>query len=355
MLLLLKILAVLLGVGLADILLAKIFGRMYRDERRPDAVHFAVTDDGWTLALSEYDPPAGVARRRPVLCCHGLSGNHHGFDLTARTSLARFLAAAGHPTFVLDLRGAGWSDHGHVFGRHKLNWRLSDHYRHDAPAAIAKVLELTGADKLHWIGHSMGGMTAYAFLQTPLAAKISRLVILASPAVFEYMRPLLRWEFLLRPLLRVIPEAPIKTLSRSGAPLVESVEALQALGGNRFLPPGHAALSAANCQGQTPSSLLLDFARFVKAGRLVDDAGGDLLAGMKNIAVPALFLVGARDLTANDGAVESAYENWGAEKKWVMLGKKYGQQNDYDHMTLLLGGGVCEEVYPHIVDWLGRA
>ena len=346
-----EIAAALLGVGAADALLAGVFGRMYRNERRPDAVHYATTDDGWTLALHRYDPPPGVAPRRPVICCHGLSGNHHGFDLTARTSLARFLAAAGHPTFVLNLRGSGLSDRGHLRGPHRLNWKLSDHYGHDAPAAIAKVLELTGADNVHWIGHSMGGMLAYAFLQTPLAEKISRCTILASPAPFDHMRKAGNYDF----LLKLMPAAPVKAVTASIAPLMEYVTAFQVVGGNRFLLPGHAALSAANCQDQTPTSLLLDFTRLVRAGRLIADDGTDLLDGMKNISTPTLFLCGSRDPTAGSGAVQAAYEHFGsAEKKWILLGKHHGQAHDYDHMTLLLGGAVYEEVFPHIVDWFAK-
>jgi pimeloyl-ACP methyl ester carboxylesterase len=37
-------------------------------------------------------------------------------------------------------------------------WGFHDYVIHDAPAAVAYVLETTGASGLHWVGHSMGGM-----------------------------------------------------------------------------------------------------------------------------------------------------------------------------------------------------
>lgn len=346
-----EILSGLGGVAVLDVLAAKVFERFYRNERRPEAVHFTTTEDGWTLALHQYDPPAGVARKRPVICCHGLSGNHHGFDLTARTSLARFLAAAGHPTFLLDLRGAGLSDKGRVLGGKAIAWKLSDHYRFDAPAAIRKVLELTGADRLHWIGHSMGGMIAYAFLQTPLADQISRCVILASPAKFDAMRPLHRFGF----LLKAIPAVPLRTFTQSTAPLFESVKFLQKMSGNLNLLPGHAALSAVNCQDQTPSALLRDFTRFIDAGHFVGDDGADLVAGLDRVRTPMLFMVGAADELAANGSIQAAYEACGAaEKDLVLLGTRHGQRTEYGHLTILLGGNVYEEVFPRITAWLAK-
>jgi polyhydroxyalkanoate synthase subunit PhaC len=349
---LLEILGAVGGLAAADVALAAIFGRMYRSERRPDAVRYFATDDGWKLALNEYRPPEGVALKRPVIVCHGLSGNHNGSDLTARTSLVRFLAAAGHPTFALDLRGAGESDKGGFFRGRPLNWRLSHHYKYDAPAAIAAVRRLTGADKVHWIGHSMGGMIAYAFLQSPIAEQISRCVILASPAAFQYMQPVHKFAFLLKPLTNI--EVPLETLARSGAPVMEWSRLLQTISGNHELLPGHGALEAANCQSQTPASLLLDFSRFVAAGRFVGDDGTDLLAGISRISTPTLFMVGAHDKTAAWGAIQAAYEQFGsAEKKLVILGRKHGHQGDYGHMTILIGPHVYDEVFPQITGWLG--
>lgn len=348
---LMEIAVVLGGLAAADVVAARAFKLLYRNERKPDATHFCRTDDGWTLALHEYRPPREIQTKRPVICCHGLSGNHHGFDLAARTSLARFLAAAGHPTFVLDLRGAGASEKGGLTRGKPLHWKLSDHYGLDAPAAVACVRRLTGADRVHWIGHSMGGMVAYAFLQSELAKQISRVVILASPGTFSFMRPLhkLSW------LTKLMPGLPLRTLAASVAPLFESMRLLQNISGNLDLLPGHAALSAANCQGQTPSRLITDFMTFIRAGHYQSDRGENLLEGLADVRTPMLFMVGEADMTARAGAVRAAYEACGAKmKKMIRLGPEHGHQGIYGHMTILLGPHVYDEVFPHITEWLAQ-
>lgn len=339
------------GLTVLDVLAARIFSRIYRCERRPDAMHFTTTADGWKLALHEYETPPGVKQKTPVICCHGLTGNHHCFDLTESTSLAKYLTRAGHPTFLLDLRGAGQSEKGGLCQEKSLHWKLSDHYRFDAPAAVAKVRELTGADKVHWVGHSMGGMIAYAFLQSELAEQISRVVILASPATFQYMRPMHR----VRRLLKIIPGVPLRTFTQSLAPLFERLRFLQKISGAIYLPQGHHALFAANCQDQSPGRLLWDFATFIKHGHYLADDGSDLVAGMRNIRTPTLFMVGDADQTAKYGSVEAAYQAFGSkEKEYILLGKKQGHAGDYGHLTILLGGHVYDEVFPNVTRWLAK-
>jgi polyhydroxyalkanoate synthase len=148
---------------------------------------------------------------------------------------------------------------------------------------------------------------------------------------------------------------PLRTWTQSTAPLFESMKIFQTMSGNINLLPGHATLSAVNCQDQTPSRLLKDFTRFIDAGRFVADDGTDLVAGMSRIQTPALFMVGEADQLAANGAIQAAYEAFGStEKKLVVLGKQHGQRDEYGHMTLLLGGYVYEEVFPQITDWLAK-
>ncbi len=333
------------------VVLAALFGNLYANDRRPDAVHFVQTRDGWKLALHYYAPVKGAKKKRPVLCCHGLSGNHHSYDLTERTSIARLLAAQGHPTFTLDLRGAGLSEKGGPCRRHPLRWILSDHYNFDIPAAVDKVCELTGAKKIHYVGHSMGGMIAYCFLQMPVAEKIDRCVILASPANLEHMRPAHK----LTPLRYVIPGIPLRKLTQCVAPMFEWFRPLQLVSGNINLRPGDYTLSAANCQDQTPMSLLVDLARCVEHGHLLGDDGRDLTESMGEITTPTLIMCGKKDATVGFGPVLEAYERIGAdEKKWVPLGEEFGQDDEYGHMTILVGKDVDREVHPHIADWLAK-
>ena len=74
-----------------------------------DETVYALTDDGWRLALGRRRP-RGPARSLPVLLVHGVAANRASLDFgLERWSLSAHLAAAGFDCFALDLRGHGAS------------------------------------------------------------------------------------------------------------------------------------------------------------------------------------------------------------------------------------------------------
>src|SRR5438105_2216446 len=125
----------------------------------------ARTQDRWTLALHRYRLPAlQPERRTPVLLCHGLGSNRHSFDAPQGPSLARYLANLGYDVWSLELRGAGSSKRPGLFNALRWEWTFEHYVRFDAPAAVALVCDATGSAGVHWVGHSLGGMVAYAVL-----------------------------------------------------------------------------------------------------------------------------------------------------------------------------------------------
>ena len=77
-------------------------------------------------------------------------------------------------------------------------WCVDDHLFKDLPAAVALVLEESGARQLHWVGHSMGGMlaTGALSLQGYLARSIRSVTMLGSGcygagSFHSYVKPLL--------------------------------------------------------------------------------------------------------------------------------------------------------------------
>src|SRR5262249_46641048 len=101
--------------------------------------------------------PTAHDTRAPVLLVHGFGQNRYAFHLPSR-SLANYLARAGYDVFNVDLRGHGRSRH-----LSRLRSRgVSDYVTEDIPAAVEEVRRLSGGRPLFLVGHSLGGLVAYA-------------------------------------------------------------------------------------------------------------------------------------------------------------------------------------------------
>ena len=147
-------------------------------------LHYASTRDGWRIALHHRPPPPG-GHGTPVILCHGMGSNRFNMDGPGRTSLARHLNAAGFDVWGLELRGAGKSRRRLRMPPVPWSWTFEDHVQHDVPAALRLVRELTGHERLLWVGHSLGGMVAYASLMSPAAESFAGVVTLGSPSMTD--------------------------------------------------------------------------------------------------------------------------------------------------------------------------
>ena len=103
--------------------------------------HDVLTADGAALALHRH-PADGP----PVLIVHGISSNHHSWDLSADRSLGVWLAAEGYDAWLLDLRGHGDSTRDARGHAQRSGWSVDDYGQQDIPAAVAHVLQVTGAE-----------------------------------------------------------------------------------------------------------------------------------------------------------------------------------------------------------------
>jgi pimeloyl-ACP methyl ester carboxylesterase len=125
--------------------------------------HRARTSDGWELSMVRYrakGPPQG----RPVILCHGIAANDRNMDLDDEHSMARWFAARGREAWTLSLRGTGGSDFASPRDGRPDDSDFDAYWKEDLPAAVAKVIQESGATEVDWVGHSMGGMVLYAWL-----------------------------------------------------------------------------------------------------------------------------------------------------------------------------------------------
>lgn len=320
----------------------------------------ALTRDGWRLALYRYSTPRG-SHRTPVILCHGMSSNRWNMDGPGRTSMARYLARKGYDVWVVELRGAGRSMRPNWWNQKAYDWRFEDYVYHDAPAVLRVVLRETGAEKVHWVGHSMGGMIAYALLMGPVQTKIASAVTLASPTMSEVGHPMLDFGLPFRSLLRFAPSrVPIGLASRLGAPWALLIHWLfqrpiAELGFHAgSLDPASLRALMFLAIDDLPASLLREFARWYETKAMSDRyAMFDFTEHLERVSAPLFIIAGGKDELTPARDLEYVYDHIASrDKAFRVIGKEHGFAHDYSHADLVLGKHAPDDVYPLILEWL---
>lgn len=335
-------------------LIGIFWNRLFHVAGRYDEVHFATTADGWTIALHRYSPEKTMEEARPVILCHGLGANRFNFDLGEGRSLACYLRDRGYDTWVVDLRGAGHSSRPRWFNRFSYGWTIDDHIEFDLPAAIGLVKELTGAEAVNWVGHSMGGLVMYAYLARG-GEGIGSVAAIASPGYFGGDGLKMPYVGLIR-LFTWLPAFHFEYLARGAAPFVASVapwlDRMTINAGNMGRPTIARAL--VNLVSDISMGVMRQFIRSMKAGcfmsadgsrRYQDDYG--------KITVPMFLGVGSRDGLVGKRAVQKVFEAVSSEdKRFKVFGREHGNLIDYGHGDLLVGDRAEQDVFPEIEAWL---
>ncbi len=320
------------------------------------------TSDGWRLAVHRYDP-GPESHRTPVVLCHGMSSNRWDMDGPGDISLARYLHRAGYDTWVAELRGAGRSMRPTLWNGKRYDWTFEDYVYHDAPAILRLVLRHVEVGQVHWVGHSMGGMIAYALLMTPMHTKIASAVTLGSPMMSRVGHPMLDLGLPYRSLLRYLPErVPVGTLARLAAPfggplfrlLARPIHELGWHRGNADVALVRALMLLA--VDDIPASLLREFARWYDMRSMTDRYGlFDFTEHLERITTPILIVAGSQDHLTPVADLREVYDRIRSpEKEFRVIGRATGARNDYAHADLILGLHAKADVYPVILDWLER-
>ena len=312
----------------------------------PDELYRVPTEDGSTIALGRHRPKGERRWAQPVVLAHGMGANRYNFDFDARYSLARYLARRGFDAWVLELRGRGLASRPHAA-------TFDEQAQHDVGAALKTVLS-TGASDVLWVGHSKGGLVAYAHLARNPQAPVRAIVALGTPLRFSGHRGVGRFLEWVRPFLQ-LEVIPLRLATRVVAPI--------------GLPPGPIAPYLANAENMEPrvvrqaihnvsadvlGGVARQFARWVRDDVFDGDDGFDYRAGMRAIRAPLLLFAGARDLLAPPDSVGAALEYTGGPGELVTLGRAHGFRADYGHGDLVLGRHAPDEVFPRIADFLER-
>ena len=271
-----------------------------------ERAHFVDTDDGERLALTELsasDEDAG-AGAPAFLLLHGFAQNRRSFT---QGPLPSALLAHGARVFLGELRGHGES---RVSARR--GWSLRTHLELDCPALLAGVRRASGAERVHLVGHSMGGLLGCALLagEAPLAS----LLAIATPILLGAGRPLVRLASLLvGPFATLAPSHRRVPIDRLLSLLAHPLSRADARGPLRWLqqatrlanpagaPPEALREVLANADPESPA-VCEELARNAVLARS-RVAGVDLVPALRASPLPVAAVVGSADLFAPRAAV----------------------------------------------------
>jgi len=353
--------AIALGIafGLAGIAIiayaAFLAARYFFVPRDPDQIHFALTKDGWRVAVFRYKPATGtVARPEPLLLVHGIAANRYNLDLCDERSMAKSLAAEGWDVWLVELRGRGLSSRPRLFSRLRYDWTFDEYAEKDLPAAAQTVLDATGAKRLFLVGFSTGALACYAFLSDARRnVEIAGLVSLAGPSSFKRVSRAVSGQ-----LIRSLRWMRHRWLMRVLAPV------------SGYVHPGWLEIlyNPENTDGKIMRRAMVNMIANFSRNELLQysdwilhdvfrsiDRRRDYRAELPSITTPMLLLSGPRDALAPPDGVKATFEAIGSvDKEWRVLSRAQGMKVNYGHFDLIIGREAPGEIYPLVHGWLAQ-
>jgi pimeloyl-ACP methyl ester carboxylesterase len=338
---------------------------------RPCTDGYAYTADGWRLGVRHYRPETPDPSKLPVVLCHGLGLNATFWTITD-DHLPSQLNARGYEVYVFDIRGSG--DNGRVGRLDRINWALrqspfrergerfwnvDDLMRYDVPAILDYVERETGHNRVNWVGHSMGGMLMFPYLETEPAghARIANFVAMGSTITLADApkNDMLMANRALRTLnLFASP-------GRLGRPLTY------------FRMPGMNKIdsfyySDTNVDDRTVSRFygytledpgpgaFRQLDRYLQQGHMYSADGRiDYSALLARVKTPILMVAGEADIISDIPSTELTYRALGSPDKTLLkFGRSHGQVADYGHCDLVWSRHAPREIFPPLIDWLDR-
>ena len=311
---------------------------------RLEETRLTLPDAGALSLVRRRLPGADADARAPLLLVHGFGQNRHAWHLSRR-SLVNHLAAEGHDVFTVDLRGHGLSRARGAVPPPGLDPYVDE----DLPAAMDAVAALTGAPRVVLVGHSLGGMLAYA-VTGERPDRVRAVVSLATPYFFG------RDALVVHALARAAALVGRGDRGSTAFPMraVRGVlRATQTLWDTRWVPMPVRAWHPGGFEPDVLAEYLersFDHATFGELAHLTDssaDAGGHFARDFERCDVPLLVVAGAHDPLARPAAVRPAYDRSRArDRTFVMF--------PCGHGDLVLGRDAPDHLWPTLTRWLAR-
>jgi pimeloyl-ACP methyl ester carboxylesterase len=331
---------------------------------------YAYTEDGWRLGVRHYRPEHRDPGKLPVVLCHGLGLNATFWTITDN-HLPSQLAARGYDVFVFDIRGSG--ENGRPGHHDRINhclrqtcfrewgereWTVDDLVHYDVPAILDFVERETGHDRVNWVGHSLGGMLVFTFLElAPQPERIANFVGMGSTIIQAELpqTDMLRANRGLRML------SLFASPGRLGRPLAFfRVPGMERIDRFYYSNENVDRLTIKRFYGYTledtgPGALrqldpYLEYGHMLSADRTIDYS-----ARLGEISTPTLLIAGDGDIMSDVASTELTYAGLGSPDKSIMrFGKSSGHSEDYGHCDLVWSRHAPKEIFPPLIDWLDQ-
>jgi pimeloyl-ACP methyl ester carboxylesterase len=325
----------------------------------------------------------------------GFSGNGFNYDIAfERSNFALYLARRGFDVWVCNFRGTGREPYRSDGGDY--SHFIQDLGIYDLPALIEAVTARTGKKPVI-VGHSMGGVVCYGYLQgveyvrengreclRPRAGlvrerneSVAAAVSLAGPASFYWPRDSRFYWILATPLSRAVLRAQRALLARicrhkSQVPIESSVVKLierapaiaylllsigysffanlKNMNREMLMESAISGLSDVSFRQQYQLVNALLTGDLIGSRELGPDAatGHNFTANMHLISAPILFV--AAELDAVNPAIlyRDGFERVSSDIR------DFKSFDGYGHIDLLQGIDAGEQVFPYVADWINK-
>lgn len=324
-------------------------------------LHEVNTEDGASLIMTQKVPldekPVGT-----VMLVHGLGQNRYTWNLSKR-SLENYLVANGFEIFNVELRGHGLSR----ANESEYPKRFSTYLQYDLPACIQSIREISAAEKIFYVGHSLGATIAYcigARFQDELAG------ILSIGGPFNMARGNRLLKTIARAGVAVEKLVPFR-VPYPKAFYIDYIGALAKSGlflmDNRFyrVPlqvwyPGSMerdVLEERIAKGfdRTGMNIVRFMFKWGSQGKFRGLYGNtDYEQEITRMKTPILFVVGDKDHAVPLAAVQKAYDTVGSSDKTLKVFDKPGTGVHWGHIDLITGKNAPRHVWPFMLRWLKK-
>ena len=343
------IMATLASAGVLIVVYLLLLPRLYPEMMRTNEVFYVRTRDLWLLRVCRYRKDATPGE--PVLLVHGMGANQNNFTYPPGGCLVDYLCAKGYDCWTLDLRGSRSSTAPFKHSRNDV--RMEDFFMEDLPAVIQYVLKTTSYPKVHWIGHSMGGMLLYAYVQAHGNGLLASGTALGAPIDFSDAAGNVPTK-----LIAFGERHPrlAGSLIRGAIPPLKAIRSAQAIFpvNMRNVPGNMRAAHFINMIEDPLPGLMLQVRHWITSKEYtLLDGRMDVSRGLTDFSAPLLAFYAAVDPFINAARALEFFNGIKIKDKRAMVcSKEEGYVENYNHCDLAFGREAANEIFEPVHKWL---